>query len=128
VRVEPDGEFLLEGVPPGPGYLVAQAPFHGGLIERTVPASGLEHQRVDLQPLIDVRLQVVDAISRVPLRFASLQSPFNSDSAGSGTVSVPLGGQVSARVSAPGYLPKEMKVGGRQGRGDSLLVELRRVE
>ncbi|MFH0947323.1 MAG: hypothetical protein V2A76_19205 [Planctomycetota bacterium] len=127
-RGEPDGSFLLKGVPPGPGYLVAEAPFHGGLIVTSVPAAGLEHLRVDLEPLVDVPLEVLDARSRVPLRFASLQSPFDPGNAGSTTVPVPLGGQVKVRVSAPGYLSRELTVGAQEGRSDALVVELERVE
>ena len=127
-RSRSDGTFLLEGVPPGPGFLVAQAPFHGGLLEANLPASGLEHVRVDLEPLVNIRLEPIDARSKVPLRFATLQSPFDSESARNGTIQVPIGGQVEVRVSAPGYLPRLLTVGEQSGSRSPLVVELERVE
>ncbi len=56
-----DGTFVLRGVRPGRLWLRAQAPFRGAERELDVPPAGLHDVQIELEPLAEVRVTVVDA-------------------------------------------------------------------
>ncbi|MBI4878082.1 MAG: carboxypeptidase regulatory-like domain-containing protein [Planctomycetes bacterium] len=56
-----DGTFVLRGVRPGRLWLRAQAPFRGAERELDVPPAGLRDLQIELEPLAEVQVTVVDA-------------------------------------------------------------------